>query len=48
MPTRVVIRNNHHAWTHVSVAGLQNSFASYGRILETNIFDAGSKASLLF
>ena len=48
MPTWVVIRNNRHAWAQVSVGGLQNSFASYGRILETHIFDAGSKASLLF
>ena len=48
MPTWVVIQNNRHAWVNVSVAGLKNSFASYGRILEANIFDKGSKASFLF
>ena len=48
MPTWVVIRNNRHEWVNVSVAGLKTSFASYGRIPEANIFDAGSKASLLF
>ena len=48
MPTWVVIQNNRHEWVNVSVAGLKPSFVSYGHILEANIFDAGSKASLLF
>ena len=48
MARQIKYPNNRHAWAQVSVGGLQNSFASYGRILETHIFDAGSKASLLF
>ena len=48
MPTWVVIQNNRHEWVNVSVAGLKPSFVSYGHILEANIFDATSKASLLF
>ena len=48
MPTWVIIRNNRHGWVNVSVARVKTFLASYGRILEANIFDAGSKESLLF
>ena len=37
MPTWVVVKNYPFAWANVSVAGLQNSFVSYGRILEVTI-----------
>ena len=47
MPTWVVVRNNSLAWAAVEPTELQQSFLRYGPILELEIFDEGSKASIL-
>lgn len=48
MPTWVVVRNNSLAWAAVDRAALQQYFVRYGPILELEIFDGGSKTSILF